>query len=94
MINYILIYDCVNIIVNIILIYDYINVIYILNQFAVHLKLAHFVCVFRAIPTAYGSSQASGQIRAAATSLCHSHSNARSESHLQTTPQLRTTQDP
>ena len=47
-----------------------------------------FFWLFRAIPTAYGRSQARGQIRVIAASLCHSHSNARSELHLQTTPQL------
>ena len=36
-------------------------------------------CLFRAAPTAYGSSQARGQIRAIVAGLCHSHSNARSE---------------
>ena len=39
-------------------------------------------CVFRAAPMAYGSSQARGQIRAAAASLYHSHSNARFEPHF------------
>ena len=34
-------------------------------------------------PTAYGCSQARGQIRAAIASLHHSHSNTRSEPHLQ-----------
>ena len=34
--------------------------------------------LFRAVPVTYGSSQARGQIRAAAASLHHSHSNARS----------------
>ena len=39
-----------------------------------------FVCflLFRATPTEYGNSQARAQIGAVATSLCHSHSNARS----------------
>ena len=32
---------------------------------------------FRAVPTAHGSSQAKGQIGAAAADLHHSHSNAR-----------------
>ena len=45
-------------------------------------------CLFRATPAAYGGSQARGLIRAVATSLRHSHSNARSEPHLQPTPQL------
>ena len=43
---------------------------------------AFFVCFFRAAPEAYGGPQARGQIRATAASLCHSHSNARSEPHL------------
>ena len=40
------------------------------------------------------SSQARGPIRAVAAGLCHSHSNARSESRLQPTPQLMATPDP
>ena len=35
-----------------------------------------FFCVFRAAPVTYVSSQARGQIRAAAAGLHHSHSNA------------------
>ena len=49
-----------------------------------------FFCLFafsRAAPT-YGGSQARGLIRAAAADLRHSHSNARSEPHLRSTPQL------
>ena len=42
----------------------------------------------------YGSFQAQGQIRAVASSLYHSHRNARSEPRLQPTPQLRATPDP
>ena len=38
--------------------------------------------LFMATPVAYGSSQATGQIGAAAACLCHSHSNPRSEAHL------------
>ena len=45
-------------------------------------------CLFRAAPTAYGSSQNWGQIGAAASGLHHSHSNTGSEPHLQPTPQL------
>ena len=48
----------------------------------------------RAAPVAYGGSQARGLIRAVAAHLYHSHSNARSESHLQTTPQLMAMLDP
>ena len=54
-----------------------------------------FICVllFRATPTAYGSSKARGLIRATATGLHYSHSNARSELYLQPTEQLRATPD-
>ena len=38
--------------------------------------------LFSAIPSAYGSSQARGQIRVVAASLCHSLSNAGSEPSL------------
>ena len=41
-----------------------------------------------AAPTVYGGSQARGQIRAAAASLHHSHSNTGSKLHLRRTPQL------
>ena len=54
-------------------------------------------CLFaisRATPPAYGGSQARSQIRAVATNLCHSHSNAGSKPHLQPTPQLTATPDP
>ena len=48
----------------------------------------------RATPSAYGSSQARGSIRAAAANLHHSHSNARSKLHIRPTPQLTATLDP
>ena len=49
----------------------------------------------RAASAAYGGSQARGWMRAAASSLCHSHSNAGSEPRLRPTPQLMaTTPDP
>ena len=48
----------------------------------------------RAAPAAYGGSQARGRMRAVATGLCHSHSNAGSEARLQCTPQLTATPDP
>ena len=44
-----------------------------------------FVFCFRAIPTAYGASQARGQNGAAATYLHHSHSNTESEPCLRPT---------
>ena len=43
---------------------------------------------------AYGGSQARGLIGAVAAGLHQSHSNARSELHLQPTPQLMATPDP
>ena len=53
------------------------------------------VCVsYKAAPTAYGSSQARRQIRAVATGLHHSHSNAGFEPHLLPTPQLTAMPDP
>ena len=39
-------------------------------------------CFFRAIPVAYGGSQARGPIRAVSASLHYSHSNARSQPRL------------
>ena len=53
-----------------------------------------FLFTFRAAPTAYGSSQAKGRIRAVAAGLCHSHSNTRSELCPQPTPQLTAMPDP
>ena len=53
-----------------------------------------FFCFFRATPAAYGGSQAKGLIEATAAGLHHSHSNTRSELHLQPTPQLTATPDP
>ena len=68
---------------------------------AVYLKIFYFfiflVFVFFAMswtaPTAYGGSQARGQIGAAASSLHQSHSNAGSQPSLQPTPQLMATLD-
>ena len=51
-----------------------------------------FAFFFRATPAAY--SQARGLIRAIATGLHQSHSNAGSELHLQSTPELLATPDP
>ena len=39
-------------------------------------------CLFRAVPKAYGNSQARGQMGATAAILRHSHSNGASEPHL------------
>ena len=49
--------------------------------------------LFMAALVSYGGSQARGPIRATGASLLHSHSNARSESHLPPTPQLMATLD-
>ena len=62
----------------------------------IELLAAHFFyfSLFRAAPVVYTSSQARGQIGAAAASLHHSHSNARSKVHLQPMLQLVATPDP
>ena len=54
----------------------------------------NFFFLFMATPVAYGRSLARGQIRTAAASLHHSHSNARSEQHLRPMPQLAARLDP
>ena len=48
----------------------------------------------RAVPVAYGDSQARGRIGAVAASLRQSHSNVGSQLLLQPTPQLMETLDP
>ena len=53
-----------------------------------------FFCLFKATPIAYGGSHARGPIGAAVANLHHSHSNPRSELHLQPTPQLTARRDP
>ena len=50
--------------------------------------LFYFFGLFRAAPTTCGGSQARGLIGAVAAGHSHGHSNARSELHLQPTPQL------
>ena len=49
---------------------------------------------FRAAPAAYGILPARTGIGATAAGLYHSHSNARSEPHMQPTPQLMAMPDP
>ena len=46
------------------------------------LTTSFFCYLSRAVPTAYGSSQARGSIRAVAAGLHHSHSSEGSEPHL------------
>ena len=58
------------------------------------LKIKKNFLVFRAAPTAYGDSQARGEIGAVATSLRHNHSTIGSEPSLRPTPQLTATLDP
>ena len=53
-----------------------------------------FFSFFMATPAAYGSSQARGQIRAAAVGLHHSHSNMGSEPLLWPTPKFMAMQGP
>ena len=66
-----------------------------LKYFFLSLSLSFFFgLLFRALPEAYGSSQARGWVGAAAAGLSHSHSNTRSESHLQPTLQLTAMPDP
>ena len=49
---------------------------------------SYYYLLFKATPAAYGSSQASGQIRGTAAGHGHSHSHARSEPCLRPTPLL------
>ena len=58
------------------------------------LSFFFFLLLYRAVLMAQGDSQARGLIGATATGLHYSHSNARSELHLQTIPQLTVTPDP
>ena len=51
-------------------------------------------CLFRAMPSAYGGSQARDPIGAIAAGLCHSHSTTGSDLCLRPTPQLVATPDP
>ena len=58
------------------------------------MKSFFFFGIFRATPTAYGSSQARGRIGATAAGLHHSHSNSESEPRLRPTSQLTAMSDP
>ena len=57
-------------------------------------NLTHFSFLFRATPATYGRFQARDQMGAAAATQPHSHSNARSEPHLQPTLQFMAMLDP
>ena len=65
------------------------------HNYSYHLSMLFmlfFFFLFRASSLAYGSSQSRGWTGATAASLHHSHSNGRSEPHLQLMPQLMATQ--
>ena len=75
----------------------YLFIIYLFFFLFLSLSLSlffFFFCLFRATPTACVSSQVRGWIGAAAASLYHSHSNARSKPCPGPTPQLTATPDP
>ena len=59
------------------------------------MSLMHFFFFLSRVTfTAYGNCQARGQIRAIAAGVGHSRSNARSQVHVQPTPQLTEMLDP
>ena len=58
------------------------------------LSLSFIFFLFRAVPAAYGGSQARGLMGGIAASLHHSHSNVGSGPRLQPTPQLLAMLDP
>ena len=67
--------------------------LFILFQF--HFSVfSSFIFLFMATSVAHGSSSSRGQIRAAATSLCPSHCNIRSQPHLWPMSQLAVMPDP
>ena len=68
--------------------------LYIFYFFYLFFYLYFYFCLFRAILTAYGGSQARDWIGAVATALRHSHSNVGSEPYLQPLPQLTAMLDP
>ena len=76
------------------------NLFFSLTYFKISYSLKIYIlfflvfCLFRATPTAYEGSQASGLIRAVAADLRQSHSNARLEPHLRPAQQLTATPDP
>ena len=62
--------------------------------FSVCFFVCFFFLLFRAVPTAYGVSQARSLIGATAAGLHHSHSDAGSKPSLRPTPQLTAMLDP
>ena len=57
--------------------YSYIYLYVLCLKLKLQYQFTFFFLLFRATPSVYGNSQARGRIRAAATSLRHSHSNTR-----------------
>ena len=72
--------------------YIYYFSIYLLRQFLL-VVVIYLFSLFRPTPSAYGISQARDRIGAVATGLYHSHSDARSEPCLWSSPQLMATPD-
>ena len=64
------------------------------NKLCLLLFFLFFSFFFRAVPLAYGNSQARGRIRATAAGLHHSQSNTGSKLHLGPILQLMATPDP
>ena len=56
-----------------ILFFNFMTPVFIIAYYVNLCNFFVYVCIFMAAPAAYGSSQATGQIRAAAASLHHSH---------------------
>ena len=65
-----------------------------LNQLVILPNLLLFLFCLLSFEETYGGSQARGLIGAVAAGLRHSHSNARSEPHVQPTPQLTAMSNP
>ena len=65
-----------------------------IHREAFYFILFYLFFLFRATPMGYVSSQARGQVRAAAAGLHHSHRNTGSEPPLWPTSQLTATPDP
>ena len=72
--------------------YDMSNMKLVVSDSAETPLLYHNDCFFLTAAAAYESSPARGQSGAEAAGPCHSHSNARSKSHLPSVPQLVATQ--
>ena len=63
-------------------------IFFLINLVSLVFILFIYFFLFTAAPLTYGNSPARGQIGVIGPSLCHSHSNVRSEPHLQPMLQL------